>query len=593
MSFLEKSIQQFKESNKSTNLQFCIAKYLHSTIVIQPKPFQEIEVEEKIYRYFSDETIEIINKFDNGKTSYYGTRIFNDGMEEHGLFEIESGKLLSGYKITQNVTDKRKSQTPEFVSPDFLAEYENLKVVEYDERLVIVKKTTTKDTYVIDDTFSIEDFLVKISQQRYVREKAITDILFHKSFTDRQSIFIDWAFSLNDSKDPVIFNLSAETIIAVLKAKVNLSKDNLSIIENLFTKATKDENCYLFLALAQLYPDTLSRIVQKVVATLLNEGKYVFLTKKEIAELIQTKKDNLDDFHSMWLQVLDEKFQPDEIFIKKIAKLTPDQHKTLYQTAYICNNPYLHESPEDPVLPDQYSINLMWINESPTFYNQELLLEDKAFRQTLAFSVLNWVKKNPGSVITIWYDGKMASKKVIENSKKELSHLFENKQLPPEVQFNDVRLIPIVSNNEQVFAQKMNIFFRVDLLKTIIADYVLQNDKQQYFVYCDLDMPPISNPELFDKKTLEDLNTHGYVLAKTSRVSGFENGFMIANKNNKTFISNHKESIINPNLDFANNDEVGHLNEGIQHVYYSYANLFKLCGKSTKPVNIPPSHFYN
>src|SRR5262249_17864865 len=162
--------------------------------------------------------------------------------------------------------------------------------------------------------------------------------------------------------------------------------------------------------------------------------------------------------------------------------LSAEQRQNLYEIAFINDNPYIHEAPEQPVTGDQYSINLMWINKEKMTVDQQFLFDDgttdekKAFNFTTKFvePVSKWALANPDSVINIWVDSVMATEKAIERSRQALQSALAGK-VHGKIQFRDVRSLDVVETNTEAFTQYMPIYFRVDVLRAVVADHVLRN----------------------------------------------------------------------------------------------------------------------
>jgi hypothetical protein len=76
----------------------------------------------------------------------------------------------------------------------------------------------------------------------------------------------------------------------------------------------------------------------------------------------------------------------------------------------------------------------------------------------------------------------------------------------------------------------MPVYFRVDLLRVIAAYRSLIHNENEYFVYADLDVMPLSEREIFDKKTKQKLKDFGIVMAR-DYMFNFENSFQITSKN--------------------------------------------------------------
>jgi hypothetical protein len=75
------------------------------------------------------------------------------------------------------------------------------------------------------------------------------------------------------------------------------------------------------------------------------------------------------------------------------------------------------------------------------------------------------------------------------------------------------------------------VYYRVDILKALIADHLF-SAPEQYTVVTDGDVTPMDRRELFDKRTLQYLDESGYVFNRVG-YSNFENSFFIFHKNEK------------------------------------------------------------
>jgi hypothetical protein len=91
--------------------------------------------------------------------------------------------------------------------------------------------------------------------------------------------------------------------------------------------------------------------------------------------------------------------------------------------------------------------------------------------------------------------------------------------------------------------------FGWDYWRIAASVYMLETNQTDYFVYADIDMPPISYNEIFDMETIRKLNLYGIVLSYHDRYS-YENGFMIVSKHDimidilKKFLFLNKERYI-------------------------------------------------
>lgn len=345
----------------------------------------------------------------------------------------------------------------------------------------------------------------------------------------------------------------------------------------------------------------------------------------------------MDPYHRLWLQIIIMAAKPDEQFRKDFEALSEEQRNALYQLAFDHTNPFIHEPADTLILPEQYSINFMWINKQSIPDDQEFLFGDglspkdveQDFHHKFVWPISKWVKKNPGSPINIWVDGKFATSQAIERSKEALLQVLPE-TLHHQVHFRDVRSIPLVHKNPKPFEAMrsetltMPLYYRIDLLRAIASDHILSHKETQFAIYCDLDMKPLSKQELFDKRTVKFLNHYGCVFAKGGG-EGFENGFFILNGYHSQFMESHRKIVISKSIQrgkpgFFMYRGSDHLSD--QDVYYAYANLlshllsqegadpgyhfrgallikeqkihpFEIihkCVGPLKPVRLPPSH---
>jgi hypothetical protein len=77
----------------------------------------------------------------------------------------------------------------------------------------------------------------------------------------------------------------------------------------------------------------------------------------------------------------------------------------------------------------------------------------------------------------------------------------------------------------------MKLFFKIDLFKLCIAFYSLEKNKDEYFVFTDIDIKPMSYEELFDEKSIKYLNFYNFVFPDATTRGGYENSFMLMTYN--------------------------------------------------------------
>lgn len=618
---LQNLIKIFKKFSFSENLQYSICNYKNSTIIAKLKPINEKILKDgttlKSYISGTKETFRIKDNF-----YFVGTRVFSNGIKEKGLFCRQSLILKSGYRI-------KKDKNIEFVNPEdfslsFYQEYEGIKtiILEVENRLKVLRKIDNKKYKLAEES------LIKVLLKAALFGKEIKKILFHKDFKKLQESFLNLALSLDKNNIPRIFRFPMSTALDLLEIGTKIKPiDPIKIVNphskvNLFHRAMlKIVDLRSLERLIRLFPLSFKSFGKKLILKLLLKNKFI-----RAAFLFEKFKDlniKIDPYHSICFQSAFRK-KPNEEFKKILKSLSDKQKKVIYELAYIHNNPFIHEPPKIPVKRDQYSINLMWINKRKIPENQIYLFGDGDTEEKRALDfhnkfikpVSNWAIKNPGSSINIWVDSKMATRSAIENSEKILKKNLSEK-VHEKVRFRDVRDIDIVTSNENIFSENMHIYFRVDLLRAIIADYILRKKETQYFVYGDIDMKAMNRDELFDKRSVNSLDKIGIVMAKGGS-RGFENGFQILNGKNSKFMDSHKKVIIDLNIEMASLKPEKIQEQQIYdcysiviaHLFYikkgkkddssifRYDNFYNHFISSRfdsqmpkKPVQLPPSHF--
>ncbi|MES2199601.1 MAG: hypothetical protein V4489_05500 [Chlamydiota bacterium] len=560
-------LECFQRFASAESLQFSIGENYRGKrrIIVEPKLLENKNCSGgRIFRTYINGTTETFSYDKNGYEN--GTRTFLNGKKEQGKFCKASSSLISGYRLE---VDRRV----EFISPNPLASCseDRFMIFEFEGDLVVLENTYDEDQknkHIVVD-IPLEDILFKSLQKpnplRYVRgsEKSIANILSHRSFEKSRSQFIEYIIALDESGTSRLFGLLNKPAFDVLEAKSKIEKiDPLKIIDtisgqNFFIRAAYEGDEEFLENLARLFPESFKSAGQDIIAKFLSQGHSSRVAEKLAKELYKVGG-VLDMYHHLWLQIA-LSTEPSTFFEMKFYLLSPSQKKTLYEAAFIYNNPFIYESPDIPVKANQYSVNLMWINNSKMPVNQKFLFGEGStlrereldFKKRFIEPISQWAKANSGSDINIWIDSEMATSEAINRSRELLTRSLEGNPHGM-VHFRDVRCIEVVRSNSQVFSEKMPIYFRVDLLRAIVADHVLTNKETKFFVYGDIDMTPLSRKELFDKRTVNFLDDFGIVMKKGGWL-GFENGFQILNGENRQLMDSHRKVIIDLNLEMALN----------------------------------------
>lgn len=240
----------------------------------------------------------------------------------------------------------------------------------------------------------------------------------------------------------------------------------------------------------------------------------------------------------------------------------------------------------------QATINLMWINRISN--PEQLYIYPSKNENDLYENFLNhifkWAAVSKGSIVNVWYDSALISAIAVDNTSRLIeAYMHECPEVAPIV-LRDIRTITKVIQHQDIFTEKIPVFFRVDLLRLIIALHILANYETNCFVYADLDMEPLSQEQIFDEKTWQNLQAYGIVMAVNPCGLGpnsFENGFQIISNHNLHLLEAIDWAIIEVNIHRAQRALVGklfipyerhcpmhHLVEVIYKSYYAMWDYF-------------------
>lgn len=245
--------------------------------------------------------------------------------------------------------------------------------------------------------------------------------------------------------------------------------------------------------------------------------------------------------------------------------------------------------------PKQYSINLMWINRQATIDQTYIYPSNNKNNFGLQFldTIIMWSKKNPEGTINLWFDSSFTADKMIENTQLLINQkVAAHGSKIAKIELNDIRTLTRVKKNPEIFSSEIPVFFRADLLRVIIAEESTRQNRDLCFVYTDFDAKPMTKSQLFDNKTLENLDNYGFVVADYPNKLKFENSFQIFTYNKQLFKA-IKLMIIKANIlracsfledikeksdskSILNNAHVWKIHEiGFQeNVFYSYPLMF-------------------
>ncbi|MBF0208713.1 MAG: hypothetical protein HQK53_17740 [Oligoflexia bacterium] len=176
-----------------------------------------------------------------------------------------------------------------------------------------------------------------------------------------------------------------------------------------------------------------------------------------------------------------------------------------------------------------YSINLLWVNNKFEVGHRFLSRKAKdeaSFVNEYLLPVCNWAKLNPSAKVNLWFDRVMTSPEAIKNT-TDLFNQICSQEFHRNIELMDVRNLPLVRDNPEVFVDKFPVYFRADLLRLVATiDKTVTPDR--YFVYADFDITPMNEQDLFDTDTVENLSDYGFVFAYAGR--SYENSFHMVDR---------------------------------------------------------------
>lgn len=264
--------------------------------------------------------------------------------------------------------------------------------------------------------------------------------------------------------------------------------------------------------------------------------------------------------------------------IKKERNFKQEWVDFLIDYAYTHHNPILFREAKVEIPDESYSLNFLWINkEKLKNENHFLGNDDDLLNEKVINPILDWRTKQPDAYINFWYDEEMVSNEGVINTKKMLADAAEKFKIrnlnPEKINFRSIRKIPTVINKSRLFEQDISVYYRVDLSKALIADYLLRTNENSYTVNIDADIVGITKKQLFDEKTLEELNILGYTFGSVPMTIE-ENSFIILyNEKNKLLLEDHKEYVIDKSIDVAEKQIKKGSFPPAETVYYKYAQL--------------------
>lgn len=266
-------------------------------------------------------------------------------------------------------------------------------------------------------------------------------------------------------------------------------------------------------------------------------------------------------------------------------QLDADPQKIIdcWDLAYRSNHPYIYCLSQTPIPSSEYSLNFLWVNLNPqdriedtaenifgnglnlsenadcikdptilrTFEKNEHSLTDKdlknwkKIKKSFSYRISKWADANPDAKINLWYDSALVTQKAQQQTVEIMESISISRRV--RLKLKDIRKL---SNIDGEIKNSLHpgtpIYYRVDLLKALIADHMMRSPKKspKYCIVSDIDVEPMPPQQIFDQRTLDYLSSSGYVFNRICPISNFENSFFIFNKENKHLQKIHHNTII-------------------------------------------------
>jgi hypothetical protein len=263
-----------------------------------------------------------------------------------------------------------------------------------------------------------------------------------------------------------------------------------------------------------------------------------------------------------------------------------DQHiekvASCYDLAYLMNHPHIYQLAPEPVSTSEYTLNFLWVNLDPqdriqnlaqNIFKDGLAISENAecikhpetlrrlektekslekevleswnkIKNSFTYRISKWADVHPNAQINIWFDSALVTQKALEKTIEMLKNISESRKV--NLRLRDIRQIPEIDREiEYSLHPATQLYYRVDMLKALIADHLIISSEElaKYCVIADIDIEPMPPQLLFDKRTLEYLSLNGYVFNRTG-LGNFENSFFIFNKEKENLAEIHYETII-------------------------------------------------
>lgn len=282
----------------------------------------------------------------------------------------------------------------------------------------------------------------------------------------------------------------------------------------------------------------------------------------------------------------DQQYHLDNSSIKVMLKKyglgkNVEKFKALCDWAYRVEHPYIYLEAKTAIRSRDYVLIFLWVNLNPqnriqniaqnifkdglNLYEnadcinnietlsaleaQEQSLQGdglktwKQIKESFSYRIAKWADANPGTEIDVYLDTSLVTQQALQKTFEMMRSISLSRRV--DIKLKDIRCLPNIDGEIGCSLHPGTpLYFRVDLMKTLITDYMLNssNEKARYFIISDIDIAPMTSHQLFDQRTLNHLSSSGFVYHKTN--GSFENSFFIFDKMKKDLQEIHHRSMI-------------------------------------------------
>lgn len=270
----------------------------------------------------------------------------------------------------------------------------------------------------------------------------------------------------------------------------------------------------------------------------------------------------------------------------KEAKVDLDEEKlaACCDLAYRVYHPYIYRESQTSVPTSDYTLNFLWVNLNPqdrakdtaqNIFKDGLDLSENAecitdptavcaleaaeksqdkealeswekTKKSFTYRISKWADLHPRANINLWYDSALVTQKAQQKTFEMMRAISQSRGV--NLRLRDIRcLTGCPGEIAHSLHPSTPVYYRVDILKALIADHMMISSKEtaKYCVVLDIDIEPMPPQQIFDRRTLDYLSSYGYVFNRVG-MNDFENSFFIFHKENKKLQQIHYVTVIKP-----------------------------------------------